>query len=460
MQVKNIQILTPLQEGMLFHALKGEDTSAYFEQYAFTVTGEVDEAIFLKSLSILTKRHEPLRTRFVADRSTRPIQLVLEDQQPELSIQNYRHLSASEQTLAVHAFCEADKQRYFKLQAEPLFRSALLYLSGQTQIIISFHHLILDGWSFAIVLKELFTIINALNNKTELQLKEAIPFQRVLNWLQQQPQKAATTFWQKHLAINSDFELTGLPTGFASQKHSARQLSVSTTFDAGLTTLLQQTAANLQVSVNTLAYAIWGILLSRYTQASKVITGITVSGRQVPVDQVTDIVGMCINTIPFAFNVSDDITVAQYIQQVSSAFIESIPYHYCSLADIQQESGVSGSLFDHIVVIEDYPFEEITSAPEFPQLSISSVEVFEETHYPLSVHISVGSTMLWRLAFKPDVYPEAMINQVLDHITSVASQVCKAVLTNGLLGKVTLADKIPSLKLRLIPLPAPCNSKV
>ena len=111
MEVKNVLILTPLQEGILFHVLRDKDTYAYFEQYSFLLTGFVNQDIFLKSLSILIERHEALRTRFVADRSIRPIQLVLEKQNPEFVIHDLRNLDSIRQNQIIQEFCDEDKKR-------------------------------------------------------------------------------------------------------------------------------------------------------------------------------------------------------------------------------------------------------------------------------------------------------------------------------------------------------------
>jgi amino acid adenylation domain-containing protein len=447
MEVKNVLILTPLQEGILFHVLRDKDTYAYFEQYSFLLTGFVNQDIFLKSLSILIERHEALRTRFVADRSIRPIQLVLEKQNPEFVIHDLRNLDSIRQNQIIQEFCDEDKKRYFNLQTDSLFRASLFYLGDQTRIILSFHHIILDGWSFAIILKELFTILNALNNGKEIHLAQPVSFRKILNWLEKQAPKAAIEFWKRHLNISEDFAITGLPSGFAGQNFQSGQISLHTRFDKALSKQLAQIASELQVSINTIAYAIWGILLSRYNQTNKVITGITVSGREIPVENATDIVGMCINTIPFAFHISDDISISHYIQKTSERFIESIPFQYYSLADIQQQSGITDALFDHIVVIEDYPYDEISASQGLSEIEISTLDVFEETHYPFSIHISAGEEMYWRLAFKPELYPAVLMQQVLEHITSIATQLCKGVQENNTLSSLSLlteniSDKI------------------
>ena len=447
MEVKNVQILTPLQEGILFHALSGKDTFAYFEQYSFLLIGFVDQDIFLKSLSILIERHEALRTQFVADRSTRPIQLVLEKQNPELVVHDLRNLDSIRQNQIIQEFCDEDKKRYFNLQTDSLFRGSLFYLGDQTRIILSFHHIILDGWSFAIVLKELFVILNSLRNGKELNLAQPVSFREMLNWLEKQAPKAAIEFWKHHFNISDDFVITGLPSGFAGQNVQSRQISLHTKFDKDLSKQLAQIASKLQVSINTIVYSIWGIVLARYNQTNKVITGITVSGREIPVENATEIVGMCINTIPFAFHVSDDISVSHFIQKTSERFIESIPFQYYSLADIQQQSGITDALFDHIVVIEDYAYDEISAFQDLSEIEISTLDVFEETHYPFSIHISAGEEMYWRLAFKPELYPEVLIQQVLDHITCIAKQLCKGVEENDTLSSLSLlteniSDKI------------------
>ncbi|PSL24057.1 non-ribosomal peptide synthetase [Chitinophaga ginsengisoli] len=410
--IKSIQILTPLQEGLLFHALAKTDRQAYFEQYSFTMPGGVDVERFRNSLAIIMQRHDALRLRFVADKGVRPVQVIMDEVTPELIYQSL------EQEDQVADFLQADRERAFDILTDTLFRVAILHIGDSSRLVISFHHIILDGWSFAIVMNELIALYHG---KTIL--KDPVSFTGVTAYLSQQQQDTVTQYWLDHLAIEPDFLPGTLTESFMQPSLNMEQVSLQTTFSEVLSSRLKQAAAGLQVSINTILYGIWGILLSRYCRQKKVIAGLTVSGREIGIANAGDIVGMCINTVPFPFHTDDDIAIDEYFSSISSRFISSLPYQYCSVPDIRRQAGVDGELFDHVVAVEDYPYDEARLA----EGKIFGSEVFDRTNYPLSVHISAGKQLLWRISFNVDRYPQALIRQVLDHLVVIGEQVVEGI---------------------------------
>ncbi|PWV56294.1 non-ribosomal peptide synthetase [Chitinophaga sp. S165] len=410
--IKSIQVLTPLQEGLLFHALAKTDRQAYFEQYSFTMPGSIDVEMFRSGLATIIQRHDALRVRFVADKGVRPVQVIMDEVTPELSVHS---LEAEEQ---IAEFLRADRERAFDILSDNLFRAAIIYAGDSSRLVISFHHIILDGWSFAIVMNELIALYQGKTIS-----KGAVSFTGLTAYLAQQQQDEVTQYWLRHLDIEPDFIPGSLTESFMQPSLNMEQVSLHTTFSEELSTQLKQAAATLQVSINTILYGMWGILLSRYCRQKKVIAGITVSGREINIANATDIVGMCINTVPFPFHTEDETTIADYFTGISSRFINSLPYQYCSVADIRRKAGVEGELFDHVVAVEDYPYDEAGLA----EGKLSGSEVFDRTNYPLSVHISAGKKMLWRISFNVDRYPEALIRQVLAHLTAIGEQVVQGI---------------------------------
>ncbi|MCF6407808.1 amino acid adenylation domain-containing protein [Chitinophaga filiformis] len=410
--LKSIQILTPLQEGLLFHALADTDRQAYFEQYSFTMPGSMDAERFRSSLATVIQRHDALRLRFVADKGVRPVQVVMDEVTPELSCH------ALETEDQVKAFLQADRERAFDILADTLFRTAILHVGNTSRLVISFHHIILDGWSFAIVMNELIALYQG---KTIT--KDPVSFTRVTDYLSRQQQEQVTQYWLDHLNIESDFLTGTLTEAFMQPSLNMEQVSLQTTFSEALSAQLKQAAATLQVSINTILYGIWGILLSRYCRQKKVIAGLTVSGREIDIQHASDVVGMCINTVPFAFDTADNTPIDDYFSNISSRFISSLPYQYCSVPDIRRKAGVEGELFDHVVAVEDYPYDEAGLA----EGNIFGSEVFDRTNYPLSVHISAGKQFLWRISFNVDRYPQALIQQVLDHLLVIGEQVAQGI---------------------------------
>jgi amino acid adenylation domain-containing protein len=421
--IKSIQVLTPLQEGLLFHALAKTDRQAYFEQYSFTMPGSFDVERFRSALTAVVHRHDALRVRFVADKGVRPVQVIMDGVTPELSV----HLLEKEEQIA--DFLRADRQRAFDILADALFRAAIIHTGDSSRLVISFHHIILDGWSFAIVMNEL---ISLYQGKTLS--KEPVSFTGLTDYLSRQQQDEVTQYWLDHLELEPDFLPGSLTESFMQPSLNMDQVSLQGTFSEELSAQLKHAAATLQVSINTILYGIWGILLSRYCRQKKVIAGITVSGREINIANATDIVGMCINTVPFPFHTDDETKMADYFRGISHRFINSLPYQYCSVADIRRKAGVDGELFDHVVAVEDYPYDETGLAEE----KISGSEVFDRTNYPLSVHISAGQKMLWRISFNIDRYPEALIRQVLSHLAVIGEQVAQGIAKGKLLSDIKL----------------------
>lgn len=419
--IKSIQILTPLQEGLLFHSLAKTDDQAYFEQYCFTLPGKIDEACFEKSLAFIFQRHDALRTKFIADKGVRPVQVILQTVIPELNV----HVLDGDDIPAQQAYLlEQDRLRSFDLQSGPLFRVAILRLGSVSKLLVSFHHIILDGWSYAIVMNELMSYYRAEINGQQLQLNPPVSFSGITGWLAAQKQETITAYWLKHLDIEPDFTAASLTAVFMQPSVNMQQLSLQTVLDPKLSHALKQAAVELRVSVNSILYGIWGIVLSRYSRQQKVVSGVTVSGREIDIPDAERVVGMCINTMPFAFKVEDTILLDQYFKDISDRLISSFPYQYCSVADIQHAAGVEGALFDHILAVEDYPFDEVKDQRDD---KVSETTVFDRTNYPLSVHISVGESILWRLSYNLDRYPDALIRQVLKHIELLATQVAAAI---------------------------------
>ncbi len=113
---------------------------------------------------------------------------------------DWRSLSASEQQQQLETFLKADREQGFDLTSAPLIRIALAQLEADTfQFILSNHHLVLDGWSLAIVLDEVLPLDQAFSQGEELHLKRHSPYRDYIAWLHQQDLSAAESFWRHTL---------------------------------------------------------------------------------------------------------------------------------------------------------------------------------------------------------------------------------------------------------------------
>ena len=138
-----------------------------------------------------------LSTKVNRDRSRRS----WKERPPEISIRDLRQLGEDAQRAAVARYVEADLEKHFDIQAGPLIRVVIFRLGDfLTQVVWSYPHIILDGWSLGILHRDLLQIYRSLSISTGLALPEPAPYRDYVRWLATRDAVASRTFWSDYLA--------------------------------------------------------------------------------------------------------------------------------------------------------------------------------------------------------------------------------------------------------------------
>ena len=191
--------LTPMQEGLLFETLASSNWE-YFQQMSCTLSGDLDIPMLKRSWEHAIERHSILRTSFVWERTEKPVQVVRRKVKLPWYEYDWRDLPAAEQQQQLKNFLHTDRQQGFELSKAPLMRLALLRLSADNyQFVWSYHHLLMDGWSGAIVQQEVFALYDAFRRGRKLELVQPRPYGDYITWLQRQKTNAAETYWRAKL---------------------------------------------------------------------------------------------------------------------------------------------------------------------------------------------------------------------------------------------------------------------
>src|SRR5208282_2963881 len=150
--IKNIYSLSPLQEGMLFHQLFEAESSAYFQQMSYRISGRLDVPVFEKSWNELVRRHDALRTIFIHKDVPQPLQVVLKERAVDFRLEDRAGISPSERDSFVEDYKQADRKRPFMLNSDVLMRVRLIRFGEDCFYVVwSFPHIIMDGWCMHIV---------------------------------------------------------------------------------------------------------------------------------------------------------------------------------------------------------------------------------------------------------------------------------------------------------------------
>ncbi|MCP5053365.1 MAG: non-ribosomal peptide synthetase, partial [bacterium] len=153
-RLQDIYTLSPMQEGMLFHALYEPASLAYFEQISYRFQGTLNPDVVSTGLKELFKRHDILRTVFIHEGLARPVQLVLKERPVDFLYKDLRRIGTgnlAEKEDFIKTFKDEDKQQPFDLSGDVLMRVAIFRVHEQEyEFIWSFHHILMDGWCLGV----------------------------------------------------------------------------------------------------------------------------------------------------------------------------------------------------------------------------------------------------------------------------------------------------------------------
>ncbi|WP_414575220.1 amino acid adenylation domain-containing protein [Anabaena sp. CCY 9402-a] len=424
--IENIYPLSPMQQGMLFHTLLTPQAGVYVPQVCLYLEGKLDINALQTAWNQVVINHPALRTAFYWEQRDKPFQVVFRQVEIPWKLLDWQTISEAEQTVELEKFLESDacggklRTSSFDLKQPPLMRLALIQLSAAKYILIwTQHHLIIDGWSSALIIREVFQ--NYYNSPSYY--PNSRPYGDYIAWLQQQDKIAAKTFWQKQLqgftTPTSSLPLTrgGLGRG-KSENLTPQEQTRSLT--PNQTASLQQWAKQQQLTLNTLLQGAFALLLSRYCNTTDVVFGATSSGRPATLAGVESMVGLFINTLPVRVQVSPTDNLVEWLQKLQAQQAEALDYEYTSLLEIQEWSKLAPgtSLFDSILVFENYPVD--TSGISGNQdLHITDIQSLEWTSFPLTMLVSVGNQLSLKVKYDRNRFTDNAITQLLEHFCNL-----------------------------------------
>ncbi|HLP48170.1 MAG TPA: condensation domain-containing protein, partial [Candidatus Kapabacteria bacterium] len=421
--IENILALTPLQEGMLFHYLQDPKNALYFEQLCLEVFGEINVSYFEKAWQTVIATNEMLRTVFRWEKLEKSSQIILRQHKCNLVFYDLTKKDSHQAKTVLAEIKRKDRCKRFDLSEVP-FRVILCKLDEKKyEMIISNHHILYDGWSNGIILKEFFKAYHELGQGGELLKLPVKPsFKEFLKWTHNQAKNEQEKFWRAYL---NGFETpTELPIKNKIIEETARvdDYSIILAEDTGRN--LDIFVKNNHVTLATVFYAAWGILLQKYCGSEDVIFGTTVSGRSAGIKGIENIVGLFINTIPLRTQTTPHETLSDIVFRIDKILQSREEVEHTSLVDIRNYCNLGGneSLFDTIVVIENYPLDN-RLLPENSLLSVHSYAITEMTHYDLTVGIMLFNQIEVKFSFHPGFFDKETIESLAGHYKGIIQNI-------------------------------------
>lgn len=420
--VEDIYPLSAMQAGMLFHALADPKAETYFEQISYRLHGKLDLDILEKSINEVVARHEILRTVFIHEGISEPLQVVLRTLPADFRVVSRDQSFDTEHALLDHWRIQ-DRKDPFVLSKGSMVRLTVIPLGeDQTEVLWSHPHILMDGWCGSIIMQEMIACYQALQTGTTPQLPRYTPYKKFIGWLQEQDSKQAAHYWENYLSGYE--ELATLPQKKGDTDSYENRV---TEFTIGGETIkgLRDLAHAHKTTVYSVLQTLWGILLARYNNAQDVVFGSVTSGRPADIPGVESIVGLFINTLPVRVKYDAETSFRSILESVQEHMLESDKHSYYQLAEIQAILKLQSPLINHFLDYANFPAgEELKRMNKSDyDLAITDVEVFEQTNYGLHINIIGGEEITFRFTYNASLYDEEMIRGIQHHLHMIAGQI-------------------------------------
>ncbi|WP_456320139.1 amino acid adenylation domain-containing protein [Mycolicibacterium sarraceniae] len=407
-QVADILPLTPLQQGLLFHAdvahSSGDDV--YAVQLDITLSGRLDHFRLRDAVQAAVARHPNLVARF-SQQFTEPVQII-----PAHPVLPWQYIDLTAMGADVEGqitlVCAAERELVCDLAAHPPVRAALIRTAvDKYRFVLTNHHIALDGWSLPVLLQEIFTSYYGQR------LPGAAPYRRYVSWLADRDRDAARAAWSD---VFAGFRTPTL-VGSEDRADKATRSVASVRISEETTRALGELARSTKTTVSTVLQGAFALLLMSLTGERDVAFGSVVSGRSAELPGVDAMVGLLINTVPVRVRATEATSTAELLSQLQDLRYETFEHEHLGLNEIHRVTGHQ-RLFDAVFVYENYPTDAaLLSGAD--GLAISDIANRDYYHYPLTVQAVPGTELDLRIQYRTDAFDDAAVDLLAERFTQV-----------------------------------------
>ncbi|MDX6614894.1 MAG: hypothetical protein QOD75_4080, partial [Blastocatellia bacterium] len=421
--------LSPIQQGMLFHSLYALQSGIYVEQIMGRLIGFLDVPAFERAWQMIVGHHKILRTSFFWKDLIQPTQVVHAEARVPFLQHDWRDLSPEEQDTRLESLLQTDREEGFDFAQPPLMRIILIRMSDTSyQFIWSSHHILLDGWSQSLLLKQVCSVYQGLTRGQQVPLEPSRPFGDYVSWLQEQDQTEAEVFWRETLKGFRAPIAIGIDRAPGSVNQEQRYEEATAGLTPEVTSALQTFARQHRLTTYTMVQAAWALLLNRYSGEEDIVFGTTVSVRPAELEGIETTAGLFINTLPVRAQIPGNASLLSWLKSLQTQSVEARDFEHTRLVDVQQWSDLppGQSLFDSILVFENYPTDESIWAFGSDLKLTDARSIVSRTNYPLTLLAMPGAELTLRLIYDANRFDGDAIARLLGHMATLLAAMIRA----------------------------------
>jgi amino acid adenylation domain-containing protein len=406
--------------------------STYNMPTEIRLTGKLNVAALERSLSEVVRRHDVLRTTFLAVNGE-PVQVVAPAHPVRLSILDLSEMGEEERQLETERHAVEEARRPFDLRQGPVWRAQLVRLGAAEHVLLfTMHHIVSDGWSMEILTREVSALYEAYAMGQESPLEE-LPIQYAdyavwqREWLQGEMLEEQLEYWRKQLAGAP--AMLELPTDRprpAQLSHRGAYMPLQ--LPSELTSELKQLSQREGVTLFMSLLAGWQLLLARYSRQQDVVVGSPVANRTLA--EVEGLIGFFVNTLVLRTEVAGELHVSELLQRVREVCLgayahQEVPFEML-VEQLHPERQLSHTpLFQVMFTLQTTATPAAAVANQSPA---SPREARSETaKFDLTLVMSEAQGVLnGQVEYNTDLYEQATISRMVAHFGQLLSELVAA----------------------------------
>ncbi|MDR0842620.1 MAG: amino acid adenylation domain-containing protein [Acidobacteriota bacterium] len=403
------------QQRLWFLEQLGEASAVYYINGALRLKGRVDQGLLQAALDAAVARHEALRTTFV-NVGGKPVQRINAAMPFALRVLDFSGVADVDPDAEIARAAAAEAGTPFNLETGPLIRARLLRLAADDCVLlITMHHIISDGWSIGVLMREVGALYQAFQRGTPDPLPAlTIHYADYAHWQQQARSEHLTellAYWREHLrGAPALLELPDDHPRPAMQSHAGGDVPVR--FDAALTAGLNALARRHGATLFMVLFAGWAVLLSRLSGQEEVVIGTPVANR--PRHELEAMIGFFVNTLALRADLTGNPTVGEFIERIKAMTLAGFAHQEAPFEQVvdalKPERSLSHSpLFQVVFALQNAPMPELKS----PEVSLRAQETARVgAHFDLTLSVQeVDGVLLGSIEYASDLFDVATIER-------------------------------------------------
>jgi len=422
--VEDVYPLTPLQEGMVFHAIAEPDTALHVGRIVCELAGTLDIDAFQRAWNQVLARHPALRTAFVWEGLEAPMQVVRKKLEMPFRHHDWRDLSREEAGKKFDTWLWQDAVTSFDLTDAPLARVDLFSLApDKHQLVWACHHAIADGWSTGVVLEELMTFLSGAGQSS---LPSAPRYRNHIAWLLKRDVAEDERFWHAYLKGFDKRPSIDARLPVVLEQSAKRRHYTSAAISADDLRPIMAAARSSRVTLNSLFQAAWSLVLSRYAASDDVVFGVVSSGRPDGVQGVERMVGLLVTTTPMRVQIDERDRVRTFLERIQTDATHIRRHEHAALTNIQGWSDLppGEALFDSLYVFGNYPPQ--AQHPD-ATLRLGKVDIKAPSTFPLALLVDPDGNdgLVVTAVTDPTTFSDDIAKRLVDAVVRTAHALVK-----------------------------------